>query len=178
MPYPIAGDRPGLLRTAGTPWEGLGEQFLAGVREAERREDGWEAAVVGNTLLLLTQIKRATDARSTGRLRAESPELLDRICAFVEKEYAQPFTIGDLSRRFYVSESTISHLFRQELGVSLHRYVTQRRLIAAKAMICQGRDLRSVAEATGFGDYSSFYRAFRREFGIGPRRFRSLQEPG
>lgn len=177
MPYPVTGDRPGMLRTAGTPWEDLGERFLAGVRESERREDGWEAAVVGNTLLLLTQIKRATNARSAGRLRAEEPELLDRIRAYVEREYSKAFTIGDLSRRFYVSESTISHLFRQKLGISLHRYVTQRRLIAAKALIAQGQDLRSVAAATGFGDYSSFYRAFRQAFGISPRQYRSLLEP-
>ena len=167
-----------MLRTAGTAWENLGDLFRAGVEEAERQRDGWEAAVIGNTMLLLTQIKRATDARSAQFMKAEKPELLDRIMAYVEDNYAADMTLGDLSRHFFVSSSTVSHLFKQKMGVSFYRYVTQRRLIAAKTMIEKGLLLETVAAQTGFSDYSGFYRAFRQEFGISPRQYRSLQESG
>lgn len=165
-----------MLRTKGTRWEFLKEQFRAGVRESEKQLDGWEAAVVGNTVTLLTQLKRATDDRDARPLKAEKPELLDRIMAFVEAHYTDQITIADLGRRFYVSESTVSHLFKQKMGVSFYRYVTQRRLIAAKTLIEKGNLLETVAEEAGFGDYSGFYRAFRQEYGISPRQYRSLQE--
>lgn len=168
--------RASMLRTGGTPWESLGELFAAGVQESRRRADGWEAAVVGNTITLLTRIKRATDRRATRPLRAEKPELLDRITAYVETNYHRPITIEDLSRRFYVSGSMVSHLFKQKMGVSFYRYVTQRRLIAAKTLIEQGVGLESVASQTGFGDYSGFYRAFKQAYGISPRQYRTLQE--
>ena len=67
-------------------------------------------------------------------------------------------------------------LFKQKMGVSVYRYITQRRLIAAKSLIEQGQPLEDVALKVGFSDYSSFYRAFKQEFGISPRRYRSLQE--
>ena len=70
--------------------------------------------------------------------------------------------------------STVSHLFRQKLGVSFYRYVTQRRLIAAKTLIEQGQPLEAVASQTGFLDYSGFYRAFKQEFCISPRQYRKL----
>ena len=165
----------GLLRTAGTKWESLGALFRAGVQETEAQQDGWEAAVVGNTIQLLAQIKRATAERSTHTLEAEKPELLDRIMAYVEENYANPITIGDLSKRFFVSSSTISHLFKQKMGVSFYRYVSQRRLIAAKTLIERGILLEDVALQTGFQDYSGFYRAFRQEYGISPRAYRNLQ---
>ena len=166
-----------LLRTRGTPWESLEEVFANGVAEAERRADGWEAAVVGNTVTLLTQIKRATNDRSARTLKAEKPELLDRLIAYVEKNYTKSMVIGDLAKAFYVSSSTVSHLFKQKLGVSFYRYVTQRRLIGAKNLIEKGLPLESVAAQSGFADYSGFYRAFRKEYGISPRQYRSLQEP-
>lgn len=166
----------GLLRTGGTKWEYLGDVFQVGVREAEQQNDGWEAAVIGNTMMLLTQIKRATNERSARTLKAEKPELLDRITAYVEGHYADPITIGALAKEFFVSSSTVSHLFKQKLGVSFYRYVSQRRLIAAKTLIGKGLLLEDVAAQTGFLDYSGFYRAFKQEYGISPRQYRNLQE--
>lgn len=161
-----------LLRTGGTRWENIGRTFLAGVLEAEQRLDGWETAVVGNTVSLLTQIKRAADDRSARALEAERPELLDRILAHVEEHYREELTIGALADRFYVSPSTVSHLCKQKLGVSFHRLVTQRRLIGAKTLIDRGEPLEEVARQVGFRDYSGFYRAFRQEYGISPRQYR------
>jgi AraC-like DNA-binding protein len=164
-----------MLRTDSATWSQLGKLFHAGVQEAEQQNDGWEAAVIGNTVLLLTQIKRATAATSTRSMPAEKPELLDQITAFVEKNYASAITIADLAKSFYVSSSTVSHLFKQKLGVSFYRYVTQRRLIAAKLLIEKGQLLEIVAAQTGFSDYSGFYRAFRQEYGISPRQYRTIQ---
>ena len=168
----------GMLRTAGTPWEHLGELFRRGVLEAEQQEDGWEAAVLGNTMILLTQIKRATDQRALRPIKAEKPELPDQITAFIEENYATHFTISDLARQLYVSPSTVSHLFKQKMGVSFYRYVTQRRLIAAKPLIEMGIPLEDVCLQVGFSDYSGFYRAFRQEYGISPRQYRKVQESG
>lgn len=168
--------RASMLRTAGSDWEHLGELFRAGVEEAERQADGWEAAVIGNTMQLLTQIKRATDGQSARTLHAEQPQLLDRITNYVEENYARPITIEEMAKHFYVSSSTVSHLFKQKLGVSFHRYLMQRRLIDAKTRIENGQRLEEVAVQTGFSDYSGFYRSFRQQFGISPRQYRALRE--
>ena len=45
--------RASMLRSGNTAWAHLGDLFHAGVQEAERQADGWEAAVIGNTMLLL-----------------------------------------------------------------------------------------------------------------------------
>ena len=172
----ISTHRASMLRFNSRTCSHLAALFLAGVQEAEQQNAGWEAAVMGNTLQLLTQIWRATAVPSMPSMHVEAPELLDRITAYIESHYAGSITIGDLSRVFYVSSSTISHLFRQKLGVSFYRYVTQRRLIAAKTLIEQGHLLESVANQTGFADYSGFYRAFKQEFGISPRQYRVMQE--
>jgi AraC-like DNA-binding protein len=178
FPYDFAQNQTGasMLRTGGTPWEFLRDYFRIGVQEAQKCVDGWEAAVIGNTVTLLTQIKRATDQHTARRLTAEAPELLDRLTAYVEENYAKPITMAELSRQYYISTSTISHLFKQKLGVSFYRYVTQRRLIAAKTLIEKGHSLEDVAAQTGFSDYSGFYRAFKQEYGISPQQYRSIQE--
>lgn len=163
---------PHLLRTAETRWEFVGEMFRNGVREAERREAGWEAVVLGNAIQLLTYLIRAIRDRSSKALRAEKPELLDEILAYVETHLAEKLTLGDVAKHFWVSQSTITQTFRNKMGVSFYRLVTQRRLIAAKLLILDGGPLEDVGRQVGFTDYSTFYRAFKQEFGISPRQFR------
>ncbi len=162
------------VRTAGTRWEYLGDLFRAGVVEEEEKRPGWDAAVIGNTLTILAHLRRAFVERSAGAMRAEKPELLDRITAYIESHYSEHITIEDLAKQFYVSKSAISHLFKQKMGVSLYRYVTQRRLIEAKKLIREGRVMEDVSRIVGFSDYSTFYRAFKQEYGISPRQFSQL----
>ena len=165
-----------LLRTAGTKWEYLGDLIHGGVREAETRAPGWDVAVIGNTVSLMTHLKRAFEDADTIPLQAEKPELLDRALAYIEENLGRKITLEETARHLYVSESTVSQTFRRKMGVSFYRCVTQRRLIAAKALILDGMLLETVGEQVGFSDYSSFYRAFRQEYGISPRQFRKLQE--
>jgi AraC-like DNA-binding protein len=165
-----------LLRTAGTRWEFIGEMFHHGVREFEGREPGWEEIVLGNTIQILVYLRRAIKDRSASPLIAEKPELLDQVLAYVETHLAERITLGDIAKHFWVSQSTISQVFRNKMGVSFYRCVTQRRLIAAKSLIIEGLPLEAVGQRVGFSDYSSFYRAFKQEFGISPRQFRKMQE--
>lgn len=174
----IAGSqrRSSLLRTAGTRWEYLADLFRTGVLETEGGGPGWEAAVIGNAMVLVTHLARAFYDRSSLSLSAQPPELLDRAMAYIENNLANKITLSDAARHLYVSESTVSQTFRNKMGVSFHQCLTQRRLIAAKQLIMQDVLLEHVGQMVGFSDYSTFFRAFKNEFGISPRQYRKLQE--
>lgn len=163
-----------MLRTAGTRWEMLGDYFRAGIKEAEQGAIGWQAALYGSTTQLLVMMARVMVDQGTEVFVTEKPELIDEVVAYIEANLAKKITATDTAKRFWVSESTINQNFRQKMGVSFHHYVTQRRLIAAKGMILEGIAMEDVSERVGFSDYSTFYRAFKQEFGISPRQYRRL----
>jgi len=165
-----------LFRSAGTKWEFLSTLFHDGVVECERRAQGWEAAVIGNTVTLLTNLNRALQDRSMTPLKAEAPELLDRVMAYIENHLTEKMTLSDVARHFFVSEATVTLTFRKKMGTSFHRCLTLCRLIRAKTLIVEGAMLETVAEQVGFSDYSTFYRSFKQEYGISPRQYRKLQE--
>ena len=165
-----------LLRTADANLEQIGQLFYKGVVEEENRAPGWELAVIGNTITLLSCLYRAFLDRNAVPMQAEKPERLEHILAYIEAHLAEKITLAEVARHYFISESTITQLFRRKMGVSFYRCITQRRLIAAKTLIERGLLLEDVALQTGFGDYSGFYRAFKQEYGISPRQYRALQE--
>lgn len=164
-----------LIRTAGTKWAYLTDMIHRGVRESEQKKLGWEMAVAANTAQLLVHFRRSILDKAANNMKAEKKEMMDRVLEYVEKHYREKLTLADIAHRFYVSESTISQTFRKKMGVSFYRWVTQRRLIAAKTLIEEGVLMEEVAEKVGFADYSTFYRAFKQEYGISPRQYRKMQ---
>lgn len=164
-----------LLRTANTRWETLGQLLRDAVTESERQRSGWESAVMGTAMVFLTRLKRALADEHATPMEAEKPELLDRAMAYIEKNLSSKITLEDIARQLYVSKSTVTQTFRNRMGVSFHRCLTQRRLIAAKSLITEGAAMEEIGRAVGFSDYSTFYRAFKQEYGISPRQYRSLQ---
>ena len=163
-----------LLRTGGTKWELLGGYFRRGVWEAENQAAGWRAAVIGNTITLLTLMGRSIQERTASVLKAEKPDLLNEVLAYIELHLSEKITLEETAKHFYVSVSTITQLFRQKMGTSFYRCVTQQRLISAKTLINEGKSLEDVSRAVGFTDYSTFYRAFKKEYGITPRQYTHL----
>lgn len=166
-----------LLHTRGIPEEGIiRELFRVGAMRAEHLEPRWEEYLESSceTLLLLMEQPMRDHTLRGGPLRRQ--ELLDQVILFVEDHLTESFSISDAAQALWVSESTVSHTFQRGMGISFGRYVTQRRLIAAKERILAGVPLTSVCEQVGFADYSTFYRAIRREYGLSPRDYKLLVE--
>ena len=163
-----------LIRTSGTIWEFLGGYFKAIVGEIERRESGWDAVVLGNTVILLTQITRAIADTTTSPQSVEKSELLEQILAYIEGYLSEKITLEDVANRFWVSQSTVAHLFTRKMGISFYKYVMQRRLAEAKNLIMENMRIEKVCTQVGFNDYSAFYRAFRKEYAMSPQQFRSI----
>lgn len=158
-----------VIRTSGSHWEFLGEYFRRCVQECEQRQFRWDATVFGIATELSVQMVRFW--RGEQHEDASKPELLDRIMAYVEGHLSEKITVSDIAARFWVSQSTVSQLFRKKMGVSFYRYVTLRRLNEAKVLIRSGIPMEQVSISVGFQDYSSFYRAFKSEFGIPPSQY-------
>ncbi len=95
---------------------------------------------------------------------------------YVETHIAEPdLTVTQISQIFGISAAQIAKQFRYYFGVSLHRYLQQTRFALARQLIGDHPEwsMRQVAEAAGYTDISTMYRAFRQFGGITPGALKS-----
>lgn len=102
--------------------------------------------------------------------------LLEKITTYVDGNLTEKITLRDVAEHCSVSVSTVTQLFQKVLNTTFHAYVTQRRMGAAENLIQDGVPLEEVGRQIGFQDHSSFYRAFRHNYGMSPREFRKMQK--
>jgi len=93
-------------------------------------------------------------------------------------------TLGELAKEAGLSESRLTHLFKQETGVSIRRYLLWLRLNDAMSRAIAGASLTEAAHGAGFSDSAHLTRTCREMFGINPfavvrhSRFVQAQENG
>jgi AraC-like DNA-binding protein/mannose-6-phosphate isomerase-like protein (cupin superfamily) len=98
-------------------------------------------------------------------------ENISRIINYMNENLSGDLTIDGLSSRFYISKYYLMHRFKNQTGYTVHSYILQKRLIMANALIKKGNSINDVYLECGFGDYSNFIRAFKKMFGLPPKKY-------
>jgi AraC family transcriptional regulator len=121
---------------------------------------------------LATQLLGLTEPIKSPR-RGLSPAQLQRLFDYVEAHIDVPLTLEVLARAAGASSAHLRHWFKAQTGITIHRFVVQRRVERARTLLMQGEMKASeVALAAGFAHQSHMARWMRRELGRSPRDLR------
>ncbi len=110
------------------------------------------------------------------RAPALDPRRLQRVLDFVEARLAADISLDDLAAEACLSPFHFARLFREAMGMAPHRYLTERRIEAARQKLRLAHSsLVEIALDTGFGSQANFNRVFRKVTGLTPGQYRTLE---
>jgi AraC-like DNA-binding protein len=147
------------------------------VTQAARREAGADAmlaklseAVFAETL---RRYVRHLPQDQTGWLSGARDPDVGRALTLLHQRYADPWTIAGLAKEIGLSRTVLTERFGHFLGMPPMTYLTRWRLaLGARALTTTSRSVAQIAMETGYESEAAFNRAFKREYGLPPARYR------
>lgn len=143
------------------------------LHEVERKSE-WSACVTQfQTQVLLEIIWRVIHEEQPGE-PAQQPCMMGQIIkAYIDQHFREPLTLKGISEALRLSESYVSHEFKNMVGYSPMQYVLRRKIGEAQTLlISTNYSITKIAQMVGYDSQSHFNQRFIRYVGISPSRFR------
>ena len=147
------------------------------VAQAARGEAGADATVAKLSEAMfaetLRRYLRHLPQDQTGWLGGARDPDIGRALTLLHQRYADPWTVADLAKEIGLSRTVLTERFGHFLGEPPMTYLTRWRLaLGARALTTTSRGVAQIAAETGYESEAAFNRAFKREYGLPPARYR------
>jgi AraC-like DNA-binding protein len=148
------------------------------VGDANSSAPGGEAVLAKLSEVLFVETLRRYMAllpkEQTGWLAGVRDPEVGKALALLHRQPAHPWTIAALANEVGISRSVLAQRFRRYLSQTPMAYLTHWRLqLGAQMLKSTSSSVAQVAAEVGYESEPSFNRAFKREFGLPPARFRN-----
>ena len=161
-----------------TSGQWLEQSIRYSVGHADASKPGGEAVRARLSEVLFIETLRRYIARlppeQTGWLAGVRDPEVGKALALLHRQPAHPWTIATLANEVGTSRSVLAERFRRYLSETPMAYLTGWRLqLAAQMLTSTSNSVVQIAGEVGYESEPSFNRAFKREFGLPPARFRT-----
>ena len=111
------------------------------------------------------------------RINPEDEAALSQECQkikeYLDQNFTSPITLDSLSESVYISKHYLSHLFKEQTGVSPIKYLTSKRMEKACELLSETElPVSEVSKAVGYENPLYFSQVFKRIYGISPVKYR------
>jgi AraC-like DNA-binding protein len=151
------------------------------VGKADASRPGGEAVIAKLSEVLFVEALRRYIAllppEQTGWLAGVRDPEVGKTLALLHRQPAHPWTIAKLANEIGVSRSVLAERFRRYLSETPIAYLTRWRLqLGARMLKSTSGSVAQIAAEVGYESEPAFNRAFKREFGLPPARFRNQEK--
>ena len=140
----------------------LGDQMIAGISTSLSEEE-----LFGN---LLQEFKALIHCQASEHEEYDEETVLD----YVNERYLTIESLEEVADHFGYNYAYLSRIFKKKAGMSMSRYITQKKIGLAKELIETKPEMRlsEISDMCGYNDSRYFSRVFKAETGYSPSEYK------
>lgn len=123
--------------------------------------------IISRAIFVLAEANYITEHKE---LQTRPTDIATKMIDYVNFKLSSPISLENISREFFISRSQVNRIFKRHTGSTLMQYVSTKRLFIARTKIRSGEPATVVANECGYTDYTTFYRAYVKQFGKSPQK--------
>ncbi len=128
--------------------------------------------------MLCSNMLRTLFIYITESLHTQKPQtilqnsIVDKAVDYIQKNFTDPdLKVSDIAAITYSSREHLSRLFKRYTMESIHSYITELRMQRFRQLIFEGKNILESCNMSGFSDYTSFTRSFKRIYKMSPTQY-------
>lgn len=125
-------------------------------------------AVKNYTLDIMNKIIEKIESGKSG----SNHRIVIKLLEVIKEQYSQNIGLNELADMVNMNPAYLSILFKEEVGMTYIKYLTQVRLNHAKELLQQGYKVTEVSEMVGYNDYHYFSNTFKKNIGMKPNEYK------
>lgn len=92
---------------------------------------------------------------------------------YIDRYFQDAISLETVAQQFFISKEHLSRVFKAETGENLSDYILRKRMEKARELIVEGnKEIKHIAEMTGYPDLAYFYKVFKKYYGMTPGELR------
>ncbi|MEE8824716.1 HTH-type transcriptional regulator YesS [Lentilactobacillus sunkii] len=146
---------------------GFADQLISSLNKKSYGNDVKIRILLSQILLLANKIQPVKE-----QPKNVMPPFLEKVTSFIDENLAKNLSLSAFADQFFMNPNYLDRSFKKYTGLSIHRYVIEKRIELAKQLLRKGTSVTLVCEQSGFGNYSNFIRTFNNIVGISPGKYK------
>lgn len=124
-------------------------------------------AIISNLITILFEVNKLFEHHLKGKEPEEKSPISD-ILLYINDHICDDICIDTICLKFFVTKTQLNTLFKEYTSTTAWNYIMVKRMVIAKSMLQRGEYAQEVAWKCGYKDYSAFYKAYKRHYGVSP----------
>lgn len=105
-------------------------------------------------------------------LKNDIPSCVARTLNYISENFSSPISLKQLAKHSYCSVAYLCKTFKQYTGCTVYEQLTNYRILNAKILLRNGKNVTETCYECGFGDCSHFIKTFKAITGITPNHYK------
>lgn len=120
------------------------------------------------SLVTLLLSKITSESKDNTVLDETEDDLIKQIIRYIDRHLSEELSLDSIEKALYRDKAYLGRRFKEVMGCSIWEYIMRKRIFSARQQLYLTKSVSDAFSSSGFGDYSTFYRRYKKYVGISP----------